>query len=78
MNHNFFFLNETCFAFSLYNNIHRPSKLAVGADFYCFKFKIEPKWEDPVCANGGKWTVTFQKGKSDTCWLYTVCCNVFL
>ncbi|ESR62838.1 hypothetical protein CICLE_v10016586mg [Citrus x clementina] len=57
---------------SLYNNIHHPSKLAVGADFYCFKNKIEPKWEDPVCANGGKWTVIFPKGKSDTSWLYTM------
>ncbi|KAK8478919.1 hypothetical protein V6N13_078786 [Hibiscus sabdariffa] len=57
---------------SLYNNVHRPSKLAVGADFHCFKHKIEPKWEDPVCANGGKWTLTFQKGKSDTPWLYTL------
>lgn len=45
----------------------------MGADFYCFKNKIEPKWEDPVCANGGKWTVIFPKGKSDTSWLYTVC-----
>lgn len=58
--------------YSLYNNIHHPSKLAVGADFHCFKYKIEPKWEDPVCANGGKWSVTFHRGKSDRCWLYTV------
>ncbi|XP_076902491.1 eukaryotic translation initiation factor 4E-1-like [Bidens hawaiensis] len=57
---------------SLYNNIHRPSKLANGADFYCFKDKIEPKWEDPVCANGGKWTMTFPKSKSDNSWLYTL------
>ncbi|KAI4365182.1 hypothetical protein MLD38_021192 [Melastoma candidum] len=57
---------------SLYNNIHHPSKLAGGADFYCFKDKIEPKWEDPVCANGGKWTVNFNRGKSDTSWLYTL------
>ncbi|KAL7211532.1 hypothetical protein ACSBR2_014404 [Camellia fascicularis] len=57
---------------SLYNNIHLPSKLAVGADLHCFKNKIEPKWEDPVCANGGKWTVIFPKGKSDTSWLYTL------
>ncbi|KAL8511760.1 hypothetical protein ACS0TY_018267 [Phlomoides rotata] len=56
----------------VYNNIHHPSKLAVGADLHCFKEKIEPKWEDPVCANGGKWTVTFSRGKSDTCWLYTL------
>ncbi|VFQ81582.1 unnamed protein product [Cuscuta campestris] len=57
---------------SVYNNIHHPSKLANGADFYCFKHKIEPKWEDPICANGGKWTLTFQKAKSDTPWLYTL------
>ncbi|KAF8411106.1 hypothetical protein HHK36_003645 [Tetracentron sinense] len=57
---------------SLYNNILHPSKLAVGADFHCFKHKIEPKWEDPVCANGGKWTISFTRGKSDTCWLYTL------
>ena len=58
---------------SVYNNIHHPGKLAVGADFYCFKHNIEPKWEEPICANGGKWTVTYSRGKSDTCWLYTVC-----
>ncbi|XP_012848727.1 PREDICTED: eukaryotic translation initiation factor 4E-1-like isoform X2 [Erythranthe guttata] len=57
---------------SVYNNVHHPSKLAVGADFHCFKNKIEPKWEDPVCANGGKWTVNFSRGKSDTAWLYTL------
>ncbi|MBA0695104.1 hypothetical protein Goari_005338, partial [Gossypium aridum] len=56
----------------LYNNIHHPSKLPHGADFHCFKHKIEPKWEDPVCANGGKWTVSFPKGKTDTSWLYTL------
>lgn len=44
----------------------------MGADFHCFKYKIEPKWEDPICANGGKWTMTFPRGKSDTSWLYTV------
>ncbi|CAI9773254.1 unnamed protein product [Fraxinus pennsylvanica] len=57
---------------SVYNNINHPSKLAVGADFHCFKDKIEPKWEDPVCANGGKWTMAFDRGESDTCWLYTL------
>nr|QIZ03081.1 eukaryotic translation initiation factor 4E [Glycine max]QIZ03082.1 eukaryotic translation initiation factor 4E [Glycine max] len=57
---------------SIYNNIHHPSKLGLGADFHCFKHKIEPKWEDPICANGGKWTMTFPRGKSDTSWLYTL------
>ncbi|TVU01777.1 hypothetical protein EJB05_52773, partial [Eragrostis curvula] len=50
----------------LYNNIHRLSKLVVGADFHCLKDKIEPKWEDPICANGGKWTISCGRGKSGT------------
>ncbi|KAL1200673.1 Eukaryotic translation initiation factor 4E-1 [Cardamine amara subsp. amara] len=57
---------------SLYNNMRHPSKLAPGADLYCFKHIIEPKWEDPICANGGKWTMTFPKEKSDKSWLYTL------
>ncbi|XP_055825832.1 eukaryotic translation initiation factor 4E-1 [Solanum dulcamara] len=55
-----------------YNNIHHPSKLVVGADFHCFKHKIVPQWEDPVCANGGVWKMNFSKGRSDTSWLYTL------
>ncbi|PWA81347.1 EIF4E [Artemisia annua] len=43
-----------------------------GADLHCFKNRIELKWEDPVCAPGGKWTMTFPKSKSDTCCLYTL------
>ncbi|KAJ8761999.1 hypothetical protein K2173_006601 [Erythroxylum novogranatense] len=57
---------------SVYNNIHHPSKLPPPADFHCFKYNIEPKWEDPVCANGGKWTLTFQREKCDNSWLYTL------
>lgn len=59
-------------ACSVYNNIHHPSKLAVGADFHCFKNKIEPKWEDHVCSNRGNWTACFSRGKSDASWLYTL------
>jgi translation initiation factor 4E len=37
---------------------------------------IEPKWEDPKCARGGKWTFTVPKGNSrvplDTYWLHVV------
>ncbi|XP_020590739.1 eukaryotic translation initiation factor 4E-1-like [Phalaenopsis equestris] len=56
----------------LYNNIYHPSMLISGTDIYCFKYKIEPKWEDPICANGGRWTIVCQRGKSDTLWLYTL------
>eukprot|EP00252_Welwitschia_mirabilis_P002384 TRINITY_DN12319_c0_g1_i1.p1 TRINITY_DN12319_c0_g1~~TRINITY_DN12319_c0_g1_i1.p1 ORF type:complete len:224 (+),score=33.05 TRINITY_DN12319_c0_g1_i1:151-822(+) len=58
----------------LYNNILPPSKLSVGYDFHCFKEGIEPKWEDPKCANGGKWTISPPKGKGiiDTLWLHSL------
>ncbi len=48
-----------------------------GVDFHLFKENIEPKWEDPMCEGGGKWTVLVPKGpdskaKLDTYWLNTV------
>ncbi|KAG0500159.1 hypothetical protein HPP92_000231 [Vanilla planifolia] len=58
--------------FNLHNNIHKPSKFGIGADFHCFKHGIEPKWEDPVCANGGKWTISCSRVKVDLWWLYTL------
>lgn len=58
---------------SLYDQIFKPSKLPNNADFHLFKAGVEPKWEDPECANGGKWTVTSsRKANLDTMWLETV------
>lgn len=58
---------------SLYDQIFKPSKLTANADFHLFKAGIEPKWEDPECANGGKWTVTSsRKANLETMWLETV------
>ncbi|XP_068666077.1 eukaryotic translation initiation factor-like isoform X1 [Aristolochia californica] len=57
----------------LYDQIFRPSKLLANADFHCFKAGIEPKWEDPECANGGKWSVTSsRKANLDSMWLETL------
>ncbi|KAE9617593.1 hypothetical protein Lal_00034891 [Lupinus albus] len=57
----------------LYDQIFKPSKLAGNADFHLFKTGIEPKWEDPECANGGKWTVSSnRKANLDTMWLETL------
>ena len=62
---------------SLYDQILKPSKFPANADFHLFKTGVEPKWEDPECANGGKWTVTSsRKDNLDTMWLETV--NFFL
>ena len=59
---------------SLYNNIKPPSWLSHGSDLHLFKAGIEPKWEDPECEAGGKWTVLVPKGAQskqalDTMWL---------
>ncbi|XP_023547971.1 eukaryotic translation initiation factor-like [Cucurbita pepo subsp. pepo] len=56
-----------------YDQILKPSKLPANADFHLFKAGVEPKWEDPECANGGKWTVTSsRKTNLDTMWLETL------
>ena len=59
--------------FNLYDQIFKPSKLPTNADFHLFKAGIEPKWEDPECAVGGKWFVIgSRKANLDTMWLETV------
>ena len=62
---------------SLYNNIKPPSWLGPGTDFHLFKEGVEPKWEDPTCEFGGKWTVLIPKSPIskqvlDTYWLNAV------
>ncbi|KAK7243038.1 hypothetical protein RIF29_37822 [Crotalaria pallida] len=57
----------------LYDQIFKPSKLPGNADFHLFKTGIDPKWEDPECANGGKWTVASnRRANLDTMWLETL------
>lgn len=51
--------------------------LPSGSDFHLFKKGIDPKWEDPKNAHGGKWTVVVKKAPSatqilDTYWLNAV------
>ncbi|KAF9673605.1 hypothetical protein SADUNF_Sadunf10G0041500 [Salix dunnii] len=57
----------------LYDQIFKPSKLPGNADFHLFRAGIEPKWEDPVCATGGKWSFTsIRNANLDTMWLETL------
>ncbi|CAH9137346.1 unnamed protein product [Cuscuta epithymum] len=57
----------------LYDQIIKPGEVPLNADFHLFKAGIEPKWEDPECANGGKWTViSSRKPNLDTMWLETL------
>lgn len=66
------------FLCSLYDQVFKPSKLPANADFHLFRAGVEPKWEDPECANGGKWTIaSSRKGGLDTMWLETVSISLF-
>jgi len=56
----------------LYNNVTPPSQLQLGCSYNLFKKGIEPKWEDPSNAKGGKWTLIISKTKGvlDRLWLW--------
>jgi len=60
----------------LYNNIVPASQLSAGSDYHLFKEHVEPKWEDPANARGGKWIINLStKGRAenlDKLWLWTV------
>ncbi|KAI3429655.1 hypothetical protein D9Q98_005740 [Chlorella vulgaris] len=59
----------------LYNNIIPPSRLSPGSDLHLFREGIEPKWEDPRCEHGGKWTAMVSKANReqlDKMWLHGV------
>jgi len=64
---------------SVWNVLIAPSKLALGSNYHMFRTGIEPKWEDPTNARGGKWVATFPKQRPnpnirtiDELWLYAV------
>jgi len=59
----------------LHETIFQTSKLTANAEIHLFKAGVEPKWEDPECANGGKWTwvVTANRKEAlDKGWLETL------
>lgn len=58
----------------MHNNLALASQIQQGCSFSLFKKGIEPKWEDPKNAKGGKWTLLVNKGKGqiDTIWLWTM------
>ncbi|KAH0929007.1 hypothetical protein HID58_014734 [Brassica napus] len=59
----------------LHETIFIPSKLTPNAEIHMFKAGVEPKWEDPECANGGKWTFVVTSNRKpalDKAWLETM------
>jgi translation initiation factor 4E len=60
----------------VFNNLKPASSLPQGSNYHIFKEHIEPKWEDPLNAKGGKWTVTIppksRASSLDQMWLWTI------
>jgi len=60
----------------VFNNLKPASTLAQGSNYHIFKEYIEPKWEDPSNAKGGKWTILIppksRASSLDQMWLWTV------
>lgn len=60
----------------VFNNLKPASSLAQGSNYHIFKENVEPKWEDPANAKGGKWTVSVppksRNSSLDQMWLFTV------
>ncbi|CAH8358782.1 unnamed protein product [Eruca vesicaria subsp. sativa] len=69
------FFSSLVSSHSLHESIFIPSKLTPNADIHLFKAGVEPKWEDPECANGGKWTYVVTNNRKqalDKAWLETL------
>ncbi|CAM8924414.1 unnamed protein product [Rhodiola kirilowii] len=57
----------------LYEQIFKPSNLPGNADFHLFRAGVVPKWEDPECDNGGKWSIPSNiKTTLESMWLETM------
>eukprot|EP01128_Nolandella_sp_AFSM9_P004515 TRINITY_DN203_c1_g1_i1.p1 TRINITY_DN203_c1_g1~~TRINITY_DN203_c1_g1_i1.p1 ORF type:complete len:301 (+),score=92.02 TRINITY_DN203_c1_g1_i1:131-1033(+) len=60
---------------SLWNNVKGANDLNSGSNYHLFKEGIEPKWEDPANARGGKWVLqikTKKKTQINQFWLWSV------
>jgi len=53
---------------AIYNHLVRPADLPSITDYHCFREGIEPTWEDPNNAKGGKWIVRLKKGLASRYW----------
>eukprot|EP00474_Spongospora_subterranea_P008598 CRZ09056.1 hypothetical protein [Spongospora subterranea] len=41
----------------LFNNVKVPSQIQVNSNYHLFRQGIQPAWEDPANAKGGRWKV---------------------
>ena len=59
----------------MYNHIVRASEFADMSNYHLFKSHIQPAWEDPENAKGGRWMINYsskRRQEIDAHWLYTM------
>jgi len=60
----------------LWNNIKAAAELPSGSNYHVFREGIEPKWEDPINKQGGKWVITLKNSQRDNqlnqLWMWAV------
>ncbi|GAO51316.1 hypothetical protein G7K_5420-t1 [Saitoella complicata NRRL Y-17804] len=59
----------------VWNNIPKPSELAVKSDYHLFKAGVRPEWEDQQNKIGGKWAYQFKDKRAvpiDELWLHSM------
>jgi len=52
----------------MYDYLVRPNDLPTTTDYHFFREGIQPTWEDPHNAKGGKWIVRLKKGLASRYW----------
>jgi len=60
---------------ALYHSIKPVTKLISGSNYHLFKEGIQPKWEDDMNEDGGKWVASYPKAQRDSFeeqWLWTM------
>ena len=54
--------------YPLYTHLHRPSALPHSLTLHLFRSHIDPTWEHPANARGGKCMLRLRKHATDRCW----------
>jgi translation initiation factor 4E len=52
----------------MYSHLLRPDTLGGGVDVMLFREGVQPMWEDPANAKGGKFTMKCRKGIAAVMW----------
>ena len=59
----------------VFHTLARPTSLPLRADVHFFLKTVQPTWEEPANAVGGRWLIEYKRGEEDTlsaAWLSTL------